>query len=145
MCETSSEGGSYSYFGYYTNSPAEVLISVEDACGTGVAVADLNSTEYLTLFSDTIVALNDDTLDTVDGGAGPFAATIPAEDIESQCEVGYGSTAVARIHSTMRCSVYVLVCMYTSAAYLYAECKLCTYVLLVFSDSPKITAMLSWI
>ena len=69
--------------------------SVEDACGAGVSVTDLNSTEYLGLFSDTVDLLNniDPFPDSSAGllsnnGAGSsFDVVIPAEDIEAQCEV----------------------------------------------------------
>lgn len=105
MCEATD--GGYSYFGYASSSygsssPADIL-SVEDACGAGVAVADLNSTEYLTLFSDTIVALNDDSLDALDGDVGPFAATIPAVDIESQCEVRFIQCRCEIRYATVLC------------------------------------------
>jgi len=69
---------------------------VEDACGAGVSVAELNSTEYLGLFSDTMGLLNSNetigllnsylTRSNNDTGS-MFAAVITEEEIENTCEV----------------------------------------------------------
>lgn len=68
------------YYGYYgtDSSEGDPIATAEDACGA--PVGDLNSSEYLTLFSDTIAVLvNDET--------EPFEATIAEEDIETECQV----------------------------------------------------------
>lgn len=61
------------------SSSVATFPSVEDACGAGVTVADLNSTEYLTLFSDTIVAIDDNGID--------IDIDLTVEEIERRCEV----------------------------------------------------------
>jgi len=96
MCEASSStdsssdeisgSGSGSGSGSDT-SDASFAPSVEDACGAGVFVADLNSTEYVGLFSDTIGLLNNDEVGSNNENGSTFAAVIPAEDIDSKCEV----------------------------------------------------------
>lgn len=90
MCEDPSSAD-FSYDDSYgpesgsEPSGANFSPSVEDACGAGVSVADLNSTEYLDLFSDTIGLINI-LLNNNETGP-PFAAVIPTEDIERECEV----------------------------------------------------------
>ncbi|CAM9259808.1 unnamed protein product [Ectocarpus sp. 4 AP-2014] len=78
MCIDSSTG--YTYAGYYygtDSSAGDSVATVEDACGA--PVGELNSSEYLTLFSDTIAVLANDETE-------PFEAIIPEEDIETECQ-----------------------------------------------------------
>lgn len=107
-----------------TTQAPEAILSVEDACEAGMTVADLNSTEYLTLFSDTIVALNDNlngTQDTSSTDTGSFDPTIPAQDIDTHCEVrlvAKNTTQHARccVHASAGL-VQVLTCVRTIGAH----------------------------
>ena len=83
MCDSYSSTGYTFYSDSSGSDPSGTGFapSVEDACGADVSVADLNSTEYIGLFSDAIGLLNNNET------GSPFEAVIPAEDIETQCEV----------------------------------------------------------
>ncbi|CAN0348380.1 unnamed protein product [Pylaiella littoralis] len=81
MCTAESSSGSSSdssTYSSFTTVGSSSFATVEDACDANVSLADLNSSEYLNLFSDTFLVLNEE--------AESFAIAIPAEDIETECE-----------------------------------------------------------